>query len=199
MGISDASPLGVRTAPAGPRRLLTDSRLVRLAADGDTAAFEAIFARHHQEVYRYCRAILGSEQDAEDALQSTMAAALRSLPGEGREIALKPWLFRVAHNESISILRRRETPVAETDVIDRATDGVEVEAESRSRLRQLVADLRSLPDRQRSALDMRELSGLDYDQIGAALDTSGAAARQVVYEARVALADLKEGREMDCN
>src|SRR5207247_7981705 len=66
-------------------------------------------------------------------------------------------------------------------------------------LRQLVADLRSLPDRQRSALVMRELSDLDYDQIGTALDTSGAAARQAVYEARVALVDLREGREMDCD
>src|SRR5204863_9542804 len=122
------------------------SRLVRLAADGDTAAFEAIFARHHQEVYRYCRAILGTEQDAEDALQNTMAAALRSLPGESREIALKPWLFRVAHNESISILRRRETPVVETDRMDRTIDGIDVEVESRSRLRQLVSDLRSLPE-----------------------------------------------------
>jgi RNA polymerase sigma factor (sigma-70 family) len=197
--MSDATPVRVRAAPAGPRRLLTDSRLARLAASGDTAAFEAIFARHHQEVYRYCRAIVGTEHDAEDALQNTMAAALRSLPGESREIALKPWLFRVAHNESISILRRRETPVAETEQVDRAIGGVDVEVESRGRLRQLVADLRSLPERQRSALVMRELSGLGYDQIGAALDTSGAAARQTVYEARVALADLKEGREMDCD
>src|SRR5436305_9646013 len=198
MGMSDATPVRLRAAPAGSRRLLTDSRLARLAAHGDTAAFEAIFARHHQDVYRYCRAIVGSEQDAEDALQSTMAAALRSLPGETRELALNPWLFRVAHNESISILRRREAPVAEIDAIDRAVEGVDVEVESRSRLRQLVTDLQALPERQRSALVMRELSGLDYEQIGAALDVSGAAARQTVYEARVALADLKEGREMNC-
>src|SRR6266536_2900743 len=152
MGISDASPVAARATPVGPRRLLSDSRLARMAAQGDTAAFEAIFARHHQAVYRYCRGIVGSDQDAEDALQNTMAAALRSLPGESREIALKPWLFRVAHNESISIIRRRETPVADTEVVDRAVEGADDLAESRGRLRQLVRDLRSLPDRQRSAL-----------------------------------------------
>ena len=68
------------------------------------AAFETIFERYHQELYRYCLAIVRDREDAEDALQATMAAALRSLPGEEREIALRPWLFRVAHNESISLL-----------------------------------------------------------------------------------------------
>ncbi len=198
MAVSDATGVATRSVPTGPRRLLSDERLARLAAAGDTAAFEAIFARHHQAVYRYCRAIVGSEQDAEDALQSTMAAALRALPGESRSVALKPWLFRVAHNEAISILRRRESPLSETDPVDRAVAGVDVETESRHRLRQLVADLRSLPDRQRSALVMREMSGLDYDSIAAALESTPAAARQTVYEARVALTELKEGRDMDC-
>jgi RNA polymerase sigma factor (sigma-70 family) len=191
-------PGAPRTLPGAPRRLLTDGRLARLAAGGDTAAFEAIFARHHQAVYRYCRAIVGSEHDAEDALQNTMAAALRTLPGEKREIALQPWLFRVAHNEAISILRRRKTQSMDSEPVDRTTEGVDVQAESRGRLRQLVIDLQSLPDRQRSALVMRELSDLDYDAIGAALDATPAGARQAVYEARVALEDLREGREMNC-
>jgi DNA-directed RNA polymerase specialized sigma24 family protein len=118
------------TLPGAPRRLLSDGRLARLAAGGDTAAFEAIFARHHQAVYRYCRAIVGSEHDAEDALQNTMAAALRTLPGETREIALQPWLFRVAHNEAISIVRRRKTQPMDSEPVDRAIEGVDVEAES---------------------------------------------------------------------
>ena len=62
----------------------------------------------------------------------------------------------------------------------------------------VVADLDRLPDRQRGALVMRELSGLDYAEIGAALAVSPAAARQAVYEARVALRDVSRGREMDC-
>ena len=90
----------------GATRLSTDDSLVRRAAKGDERAFAAIFKRHHQELYRYCRAILRDSDDAQDALQATMVKALRALPGEEREIALKPWLFRVAHNEAIGIARQ---------------------------------------------------------------------------------------------
>src|SRR4051794_41928707 len=69
--------------------------------------FEAVYQRHHQALYRYCRSILRHEQDAQDALQSTMARAFSALQDERREIELRPWLFRIAHNEAISILRRR--------------------------------------------------------------------------------------------
>src|SRR5882757_2846952 len=83
-------------------RVLPDEQLARLAAKGDARAFALIYERHHQELFRYCRSITRNSEDAADALQSTMAAALRSLPGDDREIALRPWLFRVAHNESIA-------------------------------------------------------------------------------------------------
>src|SRR5688500_4244937 len=81
--------------------LLPDERLSRRAADGSQAAFAAIYERHHQPLFRYCRSILGNDEEAQDALQNTMVSAMRSLPGEQREITLLPWLFRVAHNESI--------------------------------------------------------------------------------------------------
>src|SRR3954452_3561996 len=90
-----------------PLHALSDGRLAKLAASGDRTAFAAIYERHHQALYRYCRSILRDEEEARDALQSTMASALRALEGERREISLKPWLFRIAHNESISLLRRR--------------------------------------------------------------------------------------------
>ncbi len=68
----------------------------------------------------------------------------------------------------------------------------------RERLRQLLADLDELPERQRGALVMRELAGLDFDAIAAALDTSPGVARQTLYEARLSLHQMDEGRDMDC-
>ena len=180
-----------------PRRLLADARLARLAARGDQRAFEAIFERSHQELYRYCRAILRDSDDAQDALQGTMASALHSLPGEERRIVLRPWLYRVAHNEAISILRKRSEAPDSRGAPEPTTAGADSEAEARERLRSLVADLDRLPDRPRGALVMRELSGLGYAEIGAALTISPAAARQAVYEARVALRDMSKGREID--
>lgn len=49
---------------------------------GERGEFERLYKRHHQEIYRYCLAVVRNREDAEDALQATMAAALRSLPGE---------------------------------------------------------------------------------------------------------------------
>ena len=192
-------PLPEHVAERIPHRalgLLPDERLARLASEGSKRAFATIYERHHQALYRYCRSILSNDEEAKDALQNTMVSALRSLPGEQREIALKPWLFRVAHNESISVLRRRSSDAS----IEAAGEIPSVAADPsvRERLRGLFLDLRQLPERQRSALVMRELNGLSYPEIAAALDTSEAAAKQVVYEARCAVHELEEGRELAC-
>lgn len=178
-------------------RLLSDERLIRLASEGSTQAFTAIYERHHQAVYRYSRSILHSDHDARDVLQSTMLKAIEALAGESREIALRPWLFRIAHNESVSLLRRRPTDAP----IDGASEiaAVEADPEVRDRLRALIADLDQLSLRQRSALVMRELNGLDFEEIGLALEASPEAAKQAVYEARLALHELEEGREMTCD
>jgi len=188
-------PQGIR--PAIPR-LLGDERLARMAADGDERAFAAIYRRHGQELHRYCTAILGNAEDAADALQNTMVSAVRALPGERREIALKPWLYRVAHNEAISLLRQRR-PGVELDPDRLTVPAADADAATIERLRQLVDDLGQLPDRQRGALVMRELSGLSFKEIAAGLNCSAQAARQLVYETRLALQEMAEGREMECD
>lgn len=199
--MTPAGVVSISTARgAGPAvGRLGDRRLARLAAKGDPRAFAAIYERHHQDVFRYCRSITGNAEDASDALQSTMAAALRALPGERREIALRPWLFRIAHNESVAIIRRRASYVELTDTEAPAAQGPYAVASMRERLTGLVADLQELPERQRGAIVMRELIGLDYGEIAAALNVSGGAARQAVFEARLALSQSDEGREMACD
>ena len=183
--------------PEAALRLLGDDRLARRAANGDREAFAVLYRRHHQALYRYCRAILGNSEDAADALQNTMAAALRALPGDRREIRVKPWLYRIAHNESVSLLRRR-APHADLDAAADVAAVPDSDPETRERLRQLVSDLHELQDRQRAALVMRELNGLGYDEIAVTLDASPAATRQLVYEARTALHEMSEGRDMTC-
>ncbi|HEU5254241.1 MAG TPA: sigma-70 family RNA polymerase sigma factor [Solirubrobacterales bacterium] len=186
-------------APAGISRLLSDERLTRRAVGGDERAFGAIFRRYHQPLYRFCLAILGNPEDAQDALQNTMMKVLRALPGEEREIELKPWLYRIAHNESIDLLRRRR----ETRPLDfeqaAPGRGLAEDAATRERLRRLLADMRELPERQREVLVMREVSGLGFEEIGVALGTSSATIRQTLYEARLSLRQMEEGREMSCD
>lgn len=176
----------------------SDTRLARRASEGDERAFAAIFRRYHQDLYRYCLAILGNPEDAQDALQNTMLSALRALPGERREIELKPWLYRIAHNESIDLVRRRRAGESLDPELAAAGPGLAQEAEARERLGKLLADLEQLPERQRGALLMRELGGLGFEQIGTALGCTAAVARQTTYEARLGLRQFEAGREMDC-
>jgi RNA polymerase sigma factor (sigma-70 family) len=175
-----------------------EDKLASKARDGDQRALAKIFSDYHQPLYRYCLAIVGDRQDAEDALQETMIKVLRSLPGEEREIALRPWLYRIAHNESIDQLRRRRKNPSLDDSEPAPGGGLAERVEVRERLRQLISDLSALPERQRGVLLMREAAGLDFDEIGAALETTSAVARQTLYEARLGLREMDIGREMDC-
>jgi RNA polymerase sigma factor (sigma-70 family) len=179
--------------------MLSDARLTRRAVGGDQHAFTAIYRRYHQQLYRFCLAILGSPADAQDALQNTMIKVLRALPGEQREIELKPWLYRIAHNESVELLRRRRVGEVIASDLPAQGPGPAEQAVQKEQLRRLIADLEQLPERQRGTLVMRELAGLEFDQIAAALETSPAVARQTLYEARQSLRQMKAGREMSCS
>jgi RNA polymerase sigma factor (sigma-70 family) len=191
--------MGVAAANPGLDRLLSDERLTSRAVGGDDRAFAAIFRRYHQSLYRFCLAILGNPEDAQDALQNTMTKVLRALPGEERKIELKPWLYRIARNESIDLLRRRrETRDLDSELVAPG-HGLAEEAATRERLRRLLVDLGELPERQREVLVMRELGGLGFKEIGVALATSAAVVRQTLYEARQSLRQMEEGREMRCD
>ena len=99
--------LGLRQS----RRLLglaSDDRLVQQIQHGSEAAFEVAFERHSPAILGFCRHMLGSQEEAEDAVQHTFAAAYSDLQRGGeREIALKPWLFTIARNRCLSLLRAR--------------------------------------------------------------------------------------------
>jgi RNA polymerase sigma factor (sigma-70 family) len=178
-------------------RLLGDERLARIAAGGDRLAFAAIFDRYHQDLYGYCASILHNREDAADAVQNTMLKALRALDGERRHIALRPWLYRIAHNEAIELLRRpRAESAPDREGVSMAD--VEGSAATRAHLRAVLTDIQQLPERQRGALVMRELAGLDYSEIADALETTPAGAKQAVYDARQALHELAKGRDTDC-
>jgi RNA polymerase sigma factor (sigma-70 family) len=183
--------------PSTASRLLSDERLARRAAGGDGRALETIYRRYHQDLYRFCLAMTSNAADAQEALQNTMVKVLRALPGERRRIELKPWLYRIARNEAVEVLRRRrDNEELEADVPAAGT--VAETAETRERLRALLDDLEQLPERQRAVLLLRELSSCDFEEIGDAFGTSAAVARQTLYEARLGLREFEQGRERRC-
>jgi RNA polymerase sigma factor (sigma-70 family) len=178
----------------------SDELLARQAARGSERAFAVLYERYHQPLYRYCRSILRNDVDAQDALQSTFAGALSALQRGQRNAPLRPWLFRIAHNEAIGVIRRRTRDSAQKfpDEPRQAVASAEEEAGERARWASLVADLAELPERARAALLLRELSGLSHQEIAIALGTTVGGAKQAIFEARQALFELSEGRAMRC-
>ncbi|HEY2181692.1 MAG TPA: sigma-70 family RNA polymerase sigma factor [Solirubrobacteraceae bacterium] len=181
-----------------PLGRLDDERLARLVGAGSDTAFSLLYERYHQQLYRYCRSILRDETDAQDALQSALAGSLAALQRGQRNAPVRPWLFRIAHNEAISLLRRRPAQPELSESEQSAVGSAEDQAQTRASLAQLVADLQDLPERQRATLVMHELSGLSHAEIAVALQTTPRASKQAIFEARQALAELAEGRAMTC-
>jgi RNA polymerase sigma factor (sigma-70 family) len=183
-----------------------DERLARQVARDD-GAFVTIYERYHQTLYRYCRAMLRNDTDAQDALQSTWTRALVALRRGKRDAPLMPWLFRIAHNESVSQVRRRarQRPVADggdaCDLPEAQGESASAEQQviERERFTQLLSDLYELPDRHRGALLMRELGGLSHDEIASNLGTSVGAAKQSILEARRGLQEFAAGRALICD
>lgn len=174
-----------------------DDVLRGMAARGDAEAFGTIYERHHQSLYRYCRSILGDD-DARDALHNTMAKAWEALRRDEPDVPLRAWLFRIAHNEALSLARGRRAHRDLDEMHATSARTLEETFALRQRLAELGADLAALPERQRSALVLRELCGLGHDEIAAVLVISAATARQAIYEARLGLHEAALGREMTC-
>jgi RNA polymerase sigma factor (sigma-70 family) len=190
---------GIPTRPLPlPLRLLGDERLARLVGSGHEEAFTILYQRHHQALYRYCRSLVGAEADAQDALQSAMTGALVALRVGRRDAPIRPWLFRIAYNESMTQLRRRRPQSELVEELPALDGSPESAVEQRGRIARLLADLRELPERQRGALVMRELSGLSHQEVAEALGMSVGAAKQTVFEARRSLQEFDEGRLMAC-
>jgi RNA polymerase sigma factor (sigma-70 family) len=180
--------------------LLADERLATLAGRGDRQAGAAIHERYADVLLGYVRSIVRDPDDAQDVLQQTMLNALQALARRDLEAPLRPWLFRIAHNTSISLLRRRR-PSEELDD-ERSQIGQHASAETellaRERLRELVDDVAALPERQRVAILLHDVAGLPHELIAEELGCSGGASRQTVSAARSALRDAVAGREVPC-
>jgi RNA polymerase sigma factor (sigma-70 family) len=178
----------------------SDAALVRRFRAGDEAAFGALHARYAEGIRRYSAYMLrGTVHDADDAAQDVFLRAYQSMRRDEREIDVRPWLFRVAHNRCIDVLRR---PVSDT-LDDRTPGGAgndpATAIERRETMRALLRDIGQLTDGQRSALLLRELGGLSHEGVGEALGISPTSSRMLVHRARLALTDAAQARDTTCH
>jgi RNA polymerase sigma factor (sigma-70 family) len=180
-------------------RLRSDEQLVAMFRAGHEEAFRAIHDRYRGRLFAYARQMLPGRQDAEDALQDVFLRAYAGLRVSDRELALRAWLYRVAHNRCIDELRRPALAAHERLELRPAFDDPVAQADQRESLRRLIGDIRRLPNQQRSALLMRELGGMSYAELAEALGVTVPAVKSLLVRARIALVQAIEARDVACS
>ncbi len=181
-----------------PTRAPSDERLVRRAAEGDEQAFALLYERYAPRLLSFCRYVLGSRDEAQDAVQQTFLRAHRAITAGNPPQAVRPWLYTVARNRCRSMLAgRRELPLDEVrDGV--ALDGLADVVQRREDLRALVRDLDRLPQDQRAALVMFELGDLSQRDIAGVLEVPEPKVKALVHQARAHLIAERAARDRSC-
>ena len=181
-------------------RLQSDERLVALIRRGNHHAFEALVARYQSRLLAFCRHMLSSREDAEDVLQEVFAAAFNAMLADEREINVRPWLYRIARNRSLNHLRRTQAVGMDSMDVHLSEGGLTTadKVHKREEFRLLIADVQDLPETQRTALLLREIDALSYDQIAEAMETTVPSVKSLLVRARVSLAEAAEARLLSC-
>lgn len=198
-------------APLRSRRLPGDDReLVARIRRGDELAFAAVHARYRAALERYAMRMLGSSAAAEDAVQDAFVRAHQALLRDEREIELRPWLYRLVRNRCLDELKARPRVVGAVGgvALDEVGDAAAAEVapladpvaatERRHALREVVADIAALPERQREVLLRRELDGQSHEELAAELGITVPASKKLANRARENLVKASEARNESC-
>jgi RNA polymerase sigma factor (sigma-70 family) len=178
---------------------LPDERLAELVSRGDGAAFEELYDRHHLALLAFCRHMVGSREDAEDALQQAFVRAHGALAAGRLPDAVRPWLFAIARNRCRTLLgARRETALPEPDA-EPSFDGFADHVSRRADLRELVADLARLPSEQRDALVLAELGDLGHAEIATVIGCPPPKVKALIFQARTTLIAERDARAIPCD
>jgi RNA polymerase sigma factor (sigma-70 family) len=144
--------------------------------------------------------MLGSTEDAEDVLQEVFVNAYRAMLADEREINLRPWLYRIARNRCLNHLRKPSADAQESmDMVPEVEAASTAEkVHNREEFRQIISDVNKLPETQRSALLLREMDALSYEEIADAMETTVPSVKSLLVRARISLAEASQARLLTC-
>lgn len=172
---------------------LDDSALMLRYADGDVAAFETLYRRHNDALYRYLLRLSNNRDAAADIFQEVWSKIIKSRHQYRPSAKFTTYLFRVAHNAFIDHVRRNKRygdgPPDDPDLRASEIDGPDDHAEQAIAKRRFLHALALLPDEQRDAFLLFEEAGLTVEQIAA---VSGIPRETAKSRLRYAVKKLRE-------
>jgi RNA polymerase sigma factor (sigma-70 family) len=178
--------------------LASDACLVTLVREGEVVAFEAIHDRFYRGILSFCRHLLGDPDEAADVVQHTFLAAYSAIVSSDKPILLRAWLYTVARNRCYSVLRARREQLS-GEIAEPVSEGLATHVLRREDLRQLLVDMRRLPEDQRTALVLSGLGTLNHQQVAEKLGVPPRKVRALVFQARETLQAAQAARETDCS
>jgi RNA polymerase sigma factor (sigma-70 family) len=198
--LNHASRRGLLARRSPLLKLQGDEKLVAMTRSGDPSAFELIVDRYQGRLLGFCRQMLSSTEDAEDVLQEVFVNAHRAMLADEREINLRPWLYRIARNRCLNHLRKPTADAQESmDMVPAVEASSTAErVHNREEFRQILSDVNKLPETQRSALLLREMDALSYEEIATAMDTTVPSVKSLLVRARISLAEASQARLLTC-
>jgi RNA polymerase sigma-70 factor (ECF subfamily) len=160
----------------------TDLELVRGLHARDRRALARVYGDHHAAIYNLCARILGDREEAKDVTQEVFLKALTTPPPAREDVRLRPWLFRVATNACLNLIRARRSGGGDIDMLAASRDPYE-----QARQAALIeTSLASINERYRAALVLKDLHGLAGGELADVLDVSRPTADVLVHRARTA-------------
>jgi RNA polymerase sigma factor (sigma-70 family) len=171
-----------------------ESELIARAQKGDPRAFAVLVRRYQDRVFRFILRLIGARDEAMDLTQETFMKTHQALPGWRPEAQFRTWLFRIAHNTALDVLRRRK--LVEFVAIDELSVGDEDHALSdparrpderladRQSIELLERTLRELPAEHREILLLREVEDMSYTEIAATLGIAEGTVKSRIARAR---------------
>ena len=168
----------------------TDAEAVALARAGDPDAFRLLVERHSRKIHRLAFRLTGNQTDAEDIVQETFLRAYRSLDSFDERAVFTTWIYRIATNHALDLLRSRKTRLAVSlsDATpdlhpadeDPMPDRLVFSGQLQDRMKQA---LDALTPMERTAFMLRHFEERSTEEIGAALKVTGNSAKQTVFRA----------------
>jgi RNA polymerase sigma-70 factor (ECF subfamily) len=181
----------------------TDEELAESVRTGDEAAYASLYERYRRSLYLFAVRMLGGSEPALDLVQETFLTLWECRGEMDRVRSVRGWLFTLARNRCVSLLRKRQAHARLEMFAESAIEAMEPAGrglESAEELRLVRLALSELPLEQREALVLREYEELSYREIAAITEASESAVKARLFRARQALAErlrpaLAEGDE----